>query len=209
MTEERQQKLLKVIDKRQFNITVVLENIEDPHNIAAVLRSCESVGMQEVYILNTQIPPHKKKLGKEIGFRSGSGAAKWLTIHEYNDTATCVHDLRKHFAKIYTTAFSHDAKDLYEMDFTGSMALVFGNEKYGITAEMLNLADGNFLIPQVGIIQSLNISVACAVTVYEAFRQKRIAAHYHKNNVSAAKKETLLQEWGVEEENQKTNGKYK
>ena len=200
MTEERRKKLLKVIHKRQFNITVVLENVEDPHNVAAVLRTCDSVGIQNVYVVNTQIPAHKKKLGKEIGFRSGSGAAKWLTIHEYDNTEKCIEDLRKNFSKIYTTAFSQDSKDLYQLDLTQSVALVFGNEKYGITQEMISLCDGNFLIPQMGIIQSLNISVACAVSIYEAFRQKRIAGHYEENNASGLNKDFLLKEWIPEKE---------
>ena len=87
--------------------------------------------------------------------------------------------MRQRFDKIYTTHLSKDATGLYELDFTQKVALVFGNEHGGLSEETIALADGNFLIPQVGIIKSLNISVACAVSVYEAFRQKRDAGHYN------------------------------
>ena len=199
MTDERREKLLKVINKRQSDLTVILENIEDPHNIAAVMRTCESVGIQDIYLLTTEIPQYKKKFGSEIGFRSASGAAKWLTIHEFSDAALCIDHVRKNFDRIYTTGFTGDSKDLYSLDLTESVAQVFGNEKYGITKELLEMADGNFLIPQMGIIQSLNISVACAVSVYEAFRQKRIAGHYDASKMPSEKKESLLKQWGINE----------
>ena len=199
MTDERREKLLKVINKRQLDLTVILENIEDPHNIAAVMRTCESVGIQDIYLLTTEIPQYKKKFGSEIGFRSSSGAAKWLTIHQFNHAAACIDHIRKKFDRIYTTSFTGGSKDLYSLDLTESVALAFGNERYGITKELLKMADGNFLIPQMGIIQSLNISVACAVSVYEAFRQKRIAGHYDDSKGCFQKKESLLKQWGINE----------
>lgn len=116
MTDERREKLLRVLNKRQSDLTVILENIEDPHNIAAVMRTCESVGIQDIYLLTTSIPQYKKKFGSEIGFRSASGAAKWLTIHEYKDAAICIEHVRKNFDRIYTTGFTDNATDLYSMD---------------------------------------------------------------------------------------------
>ena len=166
MTPERSEKLIKVLSKRQANLTVVLENVQDPHNASAVMRTCDAVGIQEVYILTTKIPRHKK-----WGYRSSSSALKWLTIHEFDNLEECVADLRKKFSKILTTHLSSDAVSLHDINFTESIALVFGNEHAGVTEEFRALADGNFIIPQMGIIQSLNISVACAVSIYEAMRQ--------------------------------------
>ena len=177
MNEVRREKLEQVLNKRQFNITVVMENVHDPHNIAAVMRTCDAVGIQEIYILNTLIPEHKK-----FGAKSSSSAAKWLSIHSFTDTADCITSLRKKYNKIYTTHLADNATQLYNLDLTDSIALVFGNEHAGVSDEIRLLADGNFIIPQVGIIQSLNISVACAVTIYEAFRQKMIALQYTKPN---------------------------
>jgi len=177
MNEVRREKLQQVLNKRQFNITVVMENVHDPHNIAAVMRTCDAVGIQEIYILNTLIPEHKK-----FGAKSSSSAAKWLSIYSFTDTVDCITSLRKKYNKIYTTHLADNATQLYNLDLTDSIALVFGNEHAGVSDEIRLLADGNFIIPQVGIIQSLNISVACAVTIYEAFRQKMIALQYTKPN---------------------------
>lgn len=195
MTPERSEKLLKVLSKRQANLTVVLENVQDPHNASAVMRTCDAVGIQEVYVLTTKIPRHKK-----WGYRSSSSALKWLTIHEFDNLEECVAALRKKFSKILTTLLSSDAVSLHDINFTESIALVFGNEHAGVTEEFRALADGNFIIPQMGIIQSLNISVACAVSIYEAMRQKMNAGHYDKASLPQAQMDALLKQWGFETE---------
>ena len=191
MTPERTEKLLKVLRQRQSNLTVVMENVQDPHNISAVMRTCDAVGIQDIYVLNTKIPRHKK-----FGPRSSSSAAKWLTLHQFEDAASCFEELRRHYKKILTTHLSTDAVSLYEIDFTQSVALVFGNEHSGVSDEVRALADGNFIIPQMGIIQSLNISVACAVSIYEAHRQKKLAGHYQQASLPNDRINALMTEWG-------------
>jgi tRNA (guanosine-2'-O-)-methyltransferase len=197
MTPERKEKLLSVLQKRQFDLTVVLENVFDPHNISAVMRTCDAVGVQELYVLNTNIPRHKK-----WGAKSSSSAAKWLTIHQFENAEECFSELRKKYSKILTTHLSGDALNLYEIDLTRPVALVFGNEHSGVSEEIRNLADGNFIIPQSGIIRSLNISVACAVTLYEAYRQKALAGHYDKTKLNDDVLKELMDKWGYEEEKQ-------
>jgi tRNA (guanosine-2'-O-)-methyltransferase len=204
MTPERTEKLIKVLSKRQSNLTVVLENVQDPHNVSAVLRTCDAVGIQDVYILTTKIPRHKK-----FGYKSSSSALKWLTIHEFDNLEACMQAVRKNFSKILTTHLSSDAVQLYDIDFTDSVALVFGNEHSGVTDECRALADGNFIIPQMGIIQSLNISVACAVSIYEAMRQKMAAGHYDQASLPKAQMDGLLTQWGVEELTPETYVPYK
>jgi len=196
MTPERKEKLLNVLSKRQNDITVVLENVFDPHNISAVMRTCDAVGVQDIYILNTKIPRHKK-----WGTRSSSSAAKWLTVHQFEQADECFKSLRQRYSTILTTHLSTDAVGLYELDLTKSVALVFGNEHSGVSEEIRALADGNFIIPQVGIIRSLNISVACAVTLYEAYRQKNKAGHYNQAGMDSVIKQGLLKEWSIYEEN--------
>ena len=204
MTPERTDKLIKVLSKRQSNLTVVMENVQDPHNISAVLRTCDAVGIQDVYILTTKIPRHKK-----FGYKSSSSALKWLTIHEFDNLEECMKAVRKNFSKILTTHLSSDAVQLYDIHFTESVALVFGNEHAGVTDECRALADGNFIIPQMGIIQSLNISVACAVSIYEAMRQKMVAGHYDHASLPKEQMDTLLTQWGVEELTPETYVPYK
>jgi tRNA (guanosine-2'-O-)-methyltransferase len=195
MTPQRRDKLLSVLNKRQDNITVVLENVFDPHNEAAVMRSCDSIGIQDIYLINNRKPPKKN-----WGFRSSSGAKKWLTIHEFTSAEDCVAELRKKYSKILTTHLGSDSVGLYDIDFTESIALVFGNERFGCSDEIRSLADGNFVIPQCGIIQSLNISVACAVTIYEAYRQKEKAGHYERPALRIEKRNELLADWGFKEQ---------
>ena len=195
MTPERIERLESVLNKRQPDLTVVLENVFDPHNISAVMRTCDAVGIQDIYILNHKIPPHRK-----WGAKSSSSAAKWLSIHQFTKAEECFAQLRKHYKKIYTTHLSSDAVSLHELNLSEPIALVFGNEHSGVNEEIIAMADGNFIIPQVGIIKSLNISVACAVTLYEAFRQKNNAGHYNQPKLQGEKLETLRNNWGFIDE---------
>jgi tRNA (guanosine-2'-O-)-methyltransferase len=194
MTPERYNRMLSVIKNRQTNLTVVMENVNDPHNISAVMRTCDAVGIQDLYILNTKIAKHDY-----FGIKSSSSAAKWLTVHQFTNTKECFEALRKNYNKIFTTHLSSDAVSLYELDFTDSVALVFGNEHDGVSEETIAMADGNFIIPQLGFIQSLNISVACAVSIYEAHRQKFAAGHYNEQSMSTKRQDALLRGWGVED----------
>lgn len=195
MTPERKQRFNSVLKKRQANLTVVLENVHDPHNISAVMRTCDAVGIQEIYILNSKIASHKK-----WGTKSSSSAAKWLTIHQFEDAGKCFLSLRKHYSTILTTHLSTDAISLHSVDFTTSIALVFGNEHDGVSEDIRALADGNFVIPQVGMIQSLNISVACAVTLYEAYRQKNNAGQYNQRSLEDVRYGELLNKWEQRDE---------
>jgi tRNA (guanosine-2'-O-)-methyltransferase len=199
MTPERTEKLLKVLSKRQINLTIVMENVQDPHNISAVMRTCDAVGIQDIYILNTKIPRHEK-----FGTKSSSSALKWLTIKQFDNNEECFAALRKNYKTILTTHLSSDAIGLHDIDFTQSIALVFGNEHAGVTNEVRALADGNFIIPQMGIIQSLNISVACAVSIYEALRQKKNAGHYNQISLPKNRMDVLLNEWGFDNDKVET-----
>src|SRR5690348_3705431 len=96
MTNERRERIESVLSKRQNDITIVLENVFDPHNISAVMRSCDAIGMQEIYVLNTKIPRHKK-----WGARSSSSAAKWLTVHQFENEigrASCRKECRSRWS---------------------------------------------------------------------------------------------------------------
>lgn len=195
MTPERRNKLLGVLNRRQSNLTVVLENVFDPHNVSAVMRTCDAVGIQDMYTINTRIPPHK-----EWGFKSSSSARQWVTAHQFTNVEECFETLRSKYDKILTTHLGDDSVSVYDIDFKGSIALIFGNETYGVSEDIRVLADGNFLIPQMGIIRSLNISVACAVSIYEAYRQKNLAGQYDTPSLPQQRRMELFEEWGFEEQ---------
>ena len=181
MTPERVQKMDDVLLKRQKGFTVVLEDVHDPHNISAVLRTCDSVGITEVYTINTVTPPPNK-----MGKRTSAGARKWVTVHTFTDVDECMQQVKAKYEHIFATHLGEDAVDLYKLDLSGSVALVFGNEQMGLSDEILKYATGNFIIPQMGMVQSLNISVACAVTLYEALRQRSAKGMYDQATFSEA-----------------------
>ncbi len=190
MTPERIQRINTVLAQRQNDITVILENVFDPHNVAAVLRSADSIGIQEIFVLYT-----KERQKKNWGYRSSGSAIKWLTIHEFDNLDDCITAVRQKYHCILTTHLSSDAVNLYQLDLTQNIALAFGNEQAGLTPELLARSDGNFIIPQMGMIQSLNISVACAVTLYEAFRQKQAAGHYQQPKLPPSEVAALKHQW--------------
>lgn len=190
MDSARTKRMMEVINNRQPDLTIVMENVFDPHNISAVLRTCDSVGIGELYTLYTEAPPHNL-----TGFRSSAGSWKWIKMHEYPTIESCMRDVRKKVGRIYAAHLGEVALPLFEADFTKPMAIVFGNEQKGCSAEILKHCDGQIFIPQVGMAQSLNISVACAVILYEAFRQKQAAGHYQAPALDLAEREALLAEW--------------
>lgn len=173
MTPERSANITRVLSLRQPDLAVVLEDIEDPHNAFAVMRTCDAVGIQDVYFINTGPRKHKK-----FGKASSSSATKWLTVHRFDNVEECMEVVKARYIRVLASNLSEDAVTFHDVDFTQSTALVFSNERDGVSKEMLAYCNGSFVIPQVGMIQSLNISVACAVTLYEAKRQRMEKGFY-------------------------------
>jgi tRNA (guanosine-2'-O-)-methyltransferase len=189
-SEDRVNKIRSALDKRQPDFSLVLENINDPHNLSAVLRSCDAVGILEVCLLY-----HSGQKIPRISATSSATASKWMYIRKFDNIQSCYDYLHSSGKKILTTQLSKDAKSLYEIDFTEPVALVFGNEHSGVSEEAWKQSDGNFIIPQVGMTQSLNISVAAAVSVFEAFRQKSAAGHYSESRLSAEAYKQVFEDW--------------
>lgn len=185
MTKLRRQRLQQVAAHRQFDLTVVLENVWDPHNVAAVLRTCDVVGVQKIHLVYTT----EKFPG--IGAKAAAGVKKWLTLVKHKNIKTCFRVLRRKKFRIFASSLENSAPDLYQLNLKRPTALVFGNEHRGASAEAVRLADGTFRIPQVGFAQSLNISVAAAVSLYEAFRQRRTGSSRRRTKQSTA----LLRHW--------------
>ncbi len=194
MTPERKQKINTVLSYKQSNLCIVLDNVHDPHNIQAILRTCDAVGISEIYTIKNN---GRIKNDYFIITKSSSSANKWIPVNAFDDYSACVKAIRTKYDKIYATHLTAQSVDIYEMDFTQNMALVFGNEKDGVSDDLLKLCDGNFIIPQYGMIQSLNISVACAITLFEAYRQKKIAGHYNQANLPDATRNALLSFWDI------------
>jgi tRNA (guanosine-2'-O-)-methyltransferase len=166
VTEKRKQRMHKVLLDRQRDLTVVCENIHDPHNVSAILRTCDAVGISRVQLLyTTEAFP---KLGK----KSSASAKKWLEFHRYKDHDSLREILKKQNMTIYATHVDPISQKIYDIDWTKPSAIILGNEHRGVSQDSLKIADQTVYIPMHGMVQSLNVSVAAAVILYEAFRQR-------------------------------------
>jgi len=189
MTERREKKFLSVLRHRQPDMTVVMEDIHDPHNVSAILRSADAVGIMEIQLLyiNEQFP----KLGK----KSSASAVKWVPRRKFKSVKECYDQLHEEGFMVYATQIAQSAQSIYQIDCTKKTAFVFGNEHRGVSDEAAEQADGLIQIPMMGMIQSLNVSVACAVTLYEALRQRSAAGMYDKSALSDKAIKKLFTEW--------------
>ena len=165
-TPRRVERFRSVISRRQRDLTLVLENIHDPHNVSAILRSCDAVGILGVELLYTV-----EKFPK-LGRKSSSSASKWIERRKHTEVAACYAALRQEGFRILATQVADDAPSLYDLDLTGPVAIVLGNEHRGVSNEAALAADATFRVPMAGMIESLNVSVAAAVCVFEAYRQR-------------------------------------
>ena len=175
ISEKRLAKFKRVAALRQ-KITVVLENVHDPHNIGAVMRTCDAVGIDEIYVLYSDEKLDFDRLDA-LG-TSSTGVKKWIQIHKFRDIEACFQAVSEKYDQVLATHLAKDAVSMYQCDLSGDVAFLFGNEHEGLTEEALSYATGNILIPQMGMAQSLNISVACAVTIYECLRQRLVKDMY-------------------------------
>lgn len=185
----RMEKIRGVLARRQPGLTVVMENIHDPHNVSAILRTCDAVGIMRVELLYTQ-----EKFPR-IGKKSSSSANKWLDRRRHASVDSCYAALRDEGFRVYATHLGPGAVSLYDLDLTHKVALVFGNEHRGVSDEAAAKADGNFQIPMIGMIQSLNVSVAAAVSLYEAFRQRLACGANHRCLLTQEEQDALYEEW--------------
>ncbi|MGA9364792.1 MAG: RNA methyltransferase [Bacteroidota bacterium] len=188
-TERRLQKIRRVLRDRQPDLTVVLENIHDPHNVSAILRSADAVGIAEVHLVYTteEFP--------RIGRKSSASASKWVVRRKWRSVEECYSRLRKQGFKIYASQLDSESLRLFDLNLRNKGALVFGNEHQGVSEEAAALADARFIIPMYGMIESLNVSVACAVSLYEALRQRLEHGGYSKPKLSDTALRGLAEEW--------------
>ncbi len=191
VTDSRLQKIRDTLAKRQPTLRVVFENIHDPHNVSAIMRTCDAVGVYQ-----TSLIYNYEKFPK-IGKKSSASAFKWVEREKYKAAEDCFNKLKGEGYTIYASALQPDAVSLYDLDFTGKSAIVLGNEHRGVSDDILRLADKIFYIPMQGMVQSLNVSVAAAVILYEAMRQRLAAGMYEKLQFSEEEFERLIDLWAV------------
>ncbi len=177
-TEKRTAKINRVLGARQDSLRVVIENIHDPHNVSAIFRTCDAVGVPKVSLVYNvdQFP--------KIGKKSSASAFKWVEKEKYKTIDECYSQLRAGGFKIYASALNENSRSLFDLDLTEKSAVVLGNEHRGVSEEAAEAADATFMIPMFGMVQSLNVSVASAVILYEALRQRLEKGMYNTGELN-------------------------
>jgi tRNA (guanosine-2'-O-)-methyltransferase len=187
LSPERVERIRAVVAARMQNLTIVLEALYDPGNRAAVFRTAEAFGLLNVHVI-------KKDAATKMGARHVSrGTEKWLHIHEHPNSADAVDSLRADGFRIYAADLQATAP-LHDLDFSGKVALVFGNEHRGISNEMREAADARFVVPMHGFAESLNISTAAAVTLAWA-RESRERSLKRSTDLDEAEADALFAEY--------------
>lgn len=190
VSSERLQKIDAVLEKRTRHISVLLENIYQPHNASAVLRSCECFGIQDIHILEEN---HKFKPSSDVAL----GSEQWVNVHRYrapdHDIKSVLATLKKQDYQIAVTTLSGDSRPIQDISLEKKTVLCFGTELSGATAELEALADQKVHIPMDGFTQSFNISVSVALCLYEL--SQRLKKSDISWELTESEKKQLKFEW--------------
>lgn len=164
LTEKRVRRMREVLSRRTDHVAFVFENMVDPHNLSAVLRSMDALSFQDAHLIT---PGERVELSRGVTI----GAERWLSLHRHDSTASCMDVLKQAGYRVYASLVDAGrGVSLEEIDFSHRTALVFGNEHAGVSEEIVALADETFHIPMMGFVESLNLSVAAAVSGFHARR---------------------------------------
>ncbi|WP_243547201.1 TrmH family RNA methyltransferase [Pseudodesulfovibrio tunisiensis] len=189
ISEHRRQRILNVLKRRQKDLTLVMDNIWDPHNVSAVLRSCDAFGVARVnlYYTTAQWP--------NLGRKTSASAKKWVDRVRHDDGPAMIRELCEQGCQVLKTGFSETARPVMDFDFTRPTAVILSNEHSGTAPELSELVPDEVYIPMQGMVQSLNVSVAAALILYEAFRQRHAAGMFDYPDFSEEELEEKFREW--------------
>lgn len=188
MRPERFHRIRRVLDRRQPDLTLLAERVHKPRNLSAILRTCDAVGLLEVHAVPAED-------GLSLDDEISASAAKWISVRRHGSVDEAVEHLRKSKHRIVAAHPTPDAADYREVDYTAPTVLLVGTELYGVSDRALELADRTVTIPMEGMIRSLNVSVATALLLYEARRQREAAGLYDDPRLEPERRRRLLFEW--------------
>lgn len=174
MTPERYARIREMLNHRQPDLTVCMEQVHKPHNVSAVIRTADAVGVHQVHAIWPT--DHMRTL-----VSTAAGSNSWVKVTTHATIKDAVGDLKAQGMQVLATNLSAKAVDFRDIDYTRPTCILLGQEKNGISAEALALADQDIIIPMTGMVQSLNVSVASALILYEAQRQRLMAGMYHRD----------------------------
>lgn len=188
MSGERRQKIDAVLANRQTDLTVLAERLHKPRNFSAIVRTCDAVGIDEVHAVPGET-------GLRVHWKTSQGAEKWVQVRAHASLGQACAHLRGRGFQLIAADPGEDAEDYRNIDYTAPTALLVGTELFGVSAEALGLADRRVAIPMKGMTVSLNVSVACAVLLYEAMRQRDAADLYGSRSLPRDELERRRFEW--------------
>lgn len=188
MTLRRRERIREVLSRRQPDLSLIAEHVHKPHNLSAVLRSCDAVGIGTVHAVNPTggVPTYSA---------TSASAEKWVEVLVHASVDGAMTAVRRQGMRVYAAHLAPGSVDYRDVDYTVPCALVLGNEREGVTAEAAALADASVVIPMLGMVQSLNVSVAAAVILFEAQRQRLAAGHYDAPRLSEAEMAAAEERW--------------
>ena len=188
MTERRRHRIFDVLSRRQPDLTVLAEDVYKPHNLSAILRSCDAVGIGEVHAV--------KPTGGVATFNATSASAeKWVDLVVHEDIRSAAASLKQRGFTLYAAHLSEEAVDYRDVDYVAPCAVLLGNEKEGVSPAAAELADRHVVIPMLGMVQSLNVSVAAAVILFEAQRQRLTAGLYSTPRLPEEELAAIEERW--------------
>ena len=188
MTPERFQRITDVLDRRQPDLTVVMENVHKPHNFSAVVRTCDAVGVLEAHAVT---PDGTLSVADAVA----QGTKRWMRVRTHASILEAFDRLHDTGHQILAAHLDDRAVDFREVDYTKPTAVLLGQEKDGVTTEAAARADELILIPMMGMVQSLNVSVAAALVLFEAQCQRALAGMYDERRLDDETYEKLRFEW--------------
>jgi tRNA (guanosine-2'-O-)-methyltransferase len=188
MRPERFRRLREVLARRQPDLTVLMDRVHKAHNFSAIIRNCDAVGVLEAHAVAAEP-------GLEVHHATSAGTKKWVRVRRHGSVSDAVGHLRAHGFRVLAAHPSHAALDYREADYTEPVALALGAELEGVSEEALALADGLVSIPMLGMVHSLNVSVASALLLFEAMRQRAAAGMYDASRLDRGAFDAHLFEW--------------
>lgn len=171
MTPERYQKLCRTLDLRQPDLTLLTEQIHKPRNIAALVRTSDAVGIHQLHMV-WPWDKHRPYSGTAMG------SDRWVDIIRHESMPQAIDALHQKGFQVYAAHFSSTTVDYRSVDYVRPCAIVMGNEKHGVSALAASMVDQHIMIPMMGMVESYNVSVAAAIILAEAQRQRELAGCY-------------------------------
>jgi tRNA (guanosine-2'-O-)-methyltransferase len=190
ISKKRYNKIVSVLQRRQADVCLIMENIQKGHNYSAILRSCDAVG-----VLNSWAVAYNHVAEYEIQSGISKGAGKWMQLQQIPTMEQAISKAKAQGMQVLAAHYTKDAIDYRDIDYTKPTALVMGQEGWGISDQTATMVDQNIIIPMVGMTESLNVSVASAIILYELQRQRQEAGKYNTISLNNALYKKLLFEF--------------